>query len=56
MYDKNKKIVLFDGTNTDSWKMREYISSSCMLMVSHWITMLSRFWISRISSRYVLRL
>ena len=25
-------------------------------LVSHWITMLSRFWISRISSRYVLRL
>ncbi len=23
MYDKNKKIVLFDGTNTDSWKMRD---------------------------------
>lgn len=51
---KNGKLNIL--TNTDSWKMREYISSSCMLMVSHWITMLSRFWISRISSRYVLRL
>ncbi len=42
---KNGKIEYSD--KLDSWKMREYISSSCMLMVSHWITMLSRFWISR---------
>ena len=53
-WQKMEKLNIL--TNTDSWKMRGYISSSCMRMVSHWITMLSRFWISRISSRYVLRL